>query len=83
VMSSSNSQAKKLFPGLEKITQGYSGSSNSEASVYGHSQPAGSFPSTTQECVLSLMSSSMALFAHHVIINHTVRMGEQIIKNKP
>ncbi|KAJ9076667.1 hypothetical protein DSO57_1023992 [Entomophthora muscae] len=45
--------------------QGYAGSSNSEASLYGHSQPAGPSASTTQECVLSPASSSMALFAHH------------------
>ncbi|KAJ9060754.1 hypothetical protein DSO57_1027473 [Entomophthora muscae] len=45
--------------------QGYTGSLNGEASVYGHSQPAGPSTSTTQECVLSPASSSMALFAHH------------------
>ncbi|KAJ9058451.1 hypothetical protein DSO57_1012249 [Entomophthora muscae] len=45
--------------------QGYTGSSNSEACVYGHSQPSGPSPSTTQECVLSPAYSSMALFAHH------------------
>ncbi|KAJ9086027.1 hypothetical protein DSO57_1008257 [Entomophthora muscae] len=45
--------------------QGYAGSSNSEASVYGHSQPTGLSASTTQECVLSPATSSMALFAHH------------------
>ncbi|KAJ9085551.1 hypothetical protein DSO57_1012788 [Entomophthora muscae] len=45
--------------------QGYTGSSNSEASLYGHFQPTGPSPNTTQECVLSPASSSMALFAHH------------------
>ncbi|KAJ9057826.1 hypothetical protein DSO57_1019004 [Entomophthora muscae] len=45
--------------------QGYAESLNSEASVYGHSQPAGPSASTTQECVLSPATSSMALFAHH------------------
>ncbi|KAJ9082183.1 hypothetical protein DSO57_1006919 [Entomophthora muscae] len=54
-----------LFPGLGKIMQGYAGSFNSEASVYGHSQPTCPSPSTIQECVLSPASSSMALFAHH------------------
>ncbi|KAJ9077964.1 hypothetical protein DSO57_1011500 [Entomophthora muscae] len=63
--SSNNNQINKLFPGLEKIMQGYTGSSNSEAPLYGHSQPAGPSASTTQECVLSPASSSMALFAHH------------------
>ncbi|KAJ9075095.1 hypothetical protein DSO57_1039577 [Entomophthora muscae] len=65
-MSSSNTnQVNELFPGLDKITQGYTGSLNSEASVYGYSQPAGSSASTTQKCVFSPLSSSMALFAHH------------------
>ncbi|KAJ9074991.1 hypothetical protein DSO57_1000932 [Entomophthora muscae] len=63
--SSSNSQVNKLLPGLDKIMQSYAGSSNSEASVYGHSQPVGPSPSTTQEYVLSPVSSSMTLFAHH------------------
>ncbi|KAJ9076017.1 hypothetical protein DSO57_1030155 [Entomophthora muscae] len=45
--------------------QGYAGSLNSEASVYGHSQSTGLSASTTQECVLSPANSSMALFAHH------------------
>ncbi|KAJ9086573.1 hypothetical protein DSO57_1002700 [Entomophthora muscae] len=63
--SSNNNQVIKLFPGLEKIMQGHTGSSNSEASVYGHTQPAGSSPRTIQECILSLVSSIMALFAHH------------------
>ncbi|KAJ9048302.1 hypothetical protein DSO57_1036383 [Entomophthora muscae] len=41
-MSSSNiNQVNKLFPGLDKIMQGYAGSFNSEASAYGHSQPTG------------------------------------------
>ncbi|KAJ9065633.1 hypothetical protein DSO57_1017387 [Entomophthora muscae] len=65
-MSFSNTnQVNKLFPGLDKIMQGYAGSLNGEASVYGHSQPAGPSASTTQECVFSPASSSMALFAHH------------------
>ncbi|KAJ9061356.1 hypothetical protein DSO57_1021541 [Entomophthora muscae] len=55
----------QMFPCLDKIMHGYAGSSNSEASVYGNSQPACSSPSTKQECVLSPVSSSMALFAHH------------------
>ncbi|KAJ9070257.1 hypothetical protein DSO57_1010079 [Entomophthora muscae] len=63
--SFNNNQVNKLFPGLDKIMQGYTGSLNSEASVYGHSQPAGPAASTTQECVLSPATSSMALFAHH------------------
>ncbi|KAJ9080468.1 hypothetical protein DSO57_1024629 [Entomophthora muscae] len=45
--------------------QGYAGSLNSEACVYGHSQPAGPSASPTQESVLSPATSSMALFAHH------------------
>ncbi|KAJ9074449.1 hypothetical protein DSO57_1006099 [Entomophthora muscae] len=65
-MSSSNTnQVNELFPGLDKIMQGYTGSLNGEAPVYGHSQPAGPSASTTQECVLSPLTSSMALFAHH------------------
>ncbi|KAJ9060809.1 hypothetical protein DSO57_1026857 [Entomophthora muscae] len=41
-MSSSNTnQVNELFPGLDIFMQGYPGSFNSEASVYGHSQPAG------------------------------------------
>ncbi|KAJ9086224.1 hypothetical protein DSO57_1006426 [Entomophthora muscae] len=45
--------------------KGYAESFNSKASVYSHSQPPGPSPSTTQECVLSPVSSSMALFAYH------------------
>ncbi|KAJ9059211.1 hypothetical protein DSO57_1004838 [Entomophthora muscae] len=45
--------------------QGYAGSSKSEDSVYGHTQTTGPSPITTQECVLSPTSPSMALFAHH------------------
>ncbi|KAJ9067717.1 hypothetical protein DSO57_1036347 [Entomophthora muscae] len=62
--SFNNNQVNKLFPGLDKIMQGYTGSLNSEAYVYDHSQPAGPSSSTTQECVPSPASSSMALFAH-------------------
>ncbi|KAJ9061699.1 hypothetical protein DSO57_1018117 [Entomophthora muscae] len=54
-----------IFPGLDKIMQGYTESSNSEFSLYDHSQPSGLSPSTTQECFISPASSSMALFAHH------------------
>ncbi|KAJ9083848.1 hypothetical protein DSO57_1030514 [Entomophthora muscae] len=63
--SFNNNQVNKLFPGLDKIMQGYTGSLNSKASVYGHSQPTGPSTSHTQEYVLSPASSSMALFAHH------------------
>ncbi|KAJ9057358.1 hypothetical protein DSO57_1023452 [Entomophthora muscae] len=63
--SFNNNQVNKLFPGLDQIMQGYAGSLNGEASVYGHSQPAGPSASTTQECVLSPATSSMALVAHH------------------
>ncbi|KAJ9074892.1 hypothetical protein DSO57_1001879 [Entomophthora muscae] len=63
--SFNNNQVNELFPGLDKIMQGYTVSSNSEASLYGHSQPAGPSASATQESVLSLATSSMALFAHH------------------
>ncbi|KAJ9054652.1 hypothetical protein DSO57_1011883 [Entomophthora muscae] len=58
-------QEPHKFPGLDNIMKGYTGSSISEASFYGHSQPACPSPSTTQECVLSPASSSMALFSHH------------------
>ncbi|KAJ9058966.1 hypothetical protein DSO57_1007049 [Entomophthora muscae] len=50
---------------LYKHYLGYTGSLKGEASVYGHSQPAGPSASTTQECVFSPATSSMALFAHH------------------
>ncbi|KAJ9066440.1 hypothetical protein DSO57_1009425 [Entomophthora muscae] len=60
-----NKQINKLLPGLDKITQGYAVSSNSDTSVYGHSQPAGPSSSTTYECVFSPKSSIIALFAHH------------------
>ncbi|KAJ9073628.1 hypothetical protein DSO57_1014237 [Entomophthora muscae] len=76
-----NNQVNKLFPGLDKIMQGYTGSSNSEASVYDHSQPAGPSPSTTQECVLSPVSSSMALF--YTIISQLIQeitQGSQNLK---
>ena len=63
--SFNNNQVNKLFPGLDKIMQGYTGSLNSEASVYGHSQPTGPSASPTQESFLSPATSSMALFAHH------------------
>ncbi|KAJ9058419.1 hypothetical protein DSO57_1012447 [Entomophthora muscae] len=79
-MSSSNSQVNKLFPGLDKIAQGYAGSSNSEASVYGRSQPSGPYPSTTQECVLSPVSSSMALFAHHAVMDNIPDYLNSVIK---
>ncbi|KAJ9062708.1 hypothetical protein DSO57_1007879 [Entomophthora muscae] len=52
-----------LFPANE--IRGYTGSLNGEASVYGHSQPAGPSASPTQECVPPPATSSMALFAHH------------------
>ncbi|KAJ9050193.1 hypothetical protein DSO57_1016694 [Entomophthora muscae] len=64
--SFNNNQVNKLFPGLGKIMQGYTGSLNSEASVYGHSQPAGPSASTNKECVLSPASSSMALVVIHM-----------------
>ncbi|KAJ9061832.1 hypothetical protein DSO57_1016765 [Entomophthora muscae] len=57
--SFNNNQVNKLFPGLNKIMQGYTGSLNGEASVYGHSQPAGPSASPIQESVLSPASSSM------------------------
>ncbi|KAJ9060336.1 hypothetical protein DSO57_1031883 [Entomophthora muscae] len=63
--SFNNNQVNKLFPGLDKIMQGYTVSSNSEAFLYGHSQPAGPSASATQESVLFPATSSMALFAHH------------------
>ncbi|KAJ9082702.1 hypothetical protein DSO57_1002219 [Entomophthora muscae] len=53
-----------ILTGLEKIMQGYTGSSNSKASVYGHSQPAGPSARTTQESVLSPATSSMAVRAN-------------------
>ncbi|KAJ9049573.1 hypothetical protein DSO57_1023147 [Entomophthora muscae] len=56
---------RDMFPGLDKIMQGYAGSLNGEASVYGHSQPTDPSTSPTQECVLSPATSSMTLFAHH------------------
>ncbi|KAJ9068069.1 hypothetical protein DSO57_1032408 [Entomophthora muscae] len=71
-MPSSNSiQANQLLPGPDKVMQGYTGSFNREASVYGNSQPTGPSPTTTQECVLSPASSSIPLFAHcaHAAIN--------------
>ena len=63
--SFNNNQVNELFPGLDEIMQGDTGSLNSEASVYGHSQTAGPSASPTQESVLSPATSSMALFAHH------------------
>ncbi|KAJ9077758.1 hypothetical protein DSO57_1013606 [Entomophthora muscae] len=62
--SFNNNQVNELFPGLEKIMQGYAGSLDGEACVYGHSQPVGPSESPTQESVLSPATSSMALFAH-------------------
>ncbi|KAJ9049348.1 hypothetical protein DSO57_1025471 [Entomophthora muscae] len=65
-MSSSNTnQVNELFPGLDAFMQGYAGSLDGEASVYGHSQPASPSASTAQECVFSPASSILALFAHH------------------
>ncbi|KAJ9073205.1 hypothetical protein DSO57_1019097 [Entomophthora muscae] len=63
--SFNNNQVNELFPGLDKIMQGYAGYLNSKASVYGHYQSSGPSPSPTQESVLSPTTSSMALFAHH------------------
>ncbi|KAJ9068529.1 hypothetical protein DSO57_1027790 [Entomophthora muscae] len=62
--SFNNNQVNELFPGLGKIMQGYTGSLNSEASVYGHSQPAGPSASPTQESVLSPETSSMCKEFH-------------------
>ncbi|KAJ9085884.1 hypothetical protein DSO57_1009724 [Entomophthora muscae] len=59
--SFNNNQVNELFPGLDKIMQGYTGSLNGKASVYGHSQPTGPSASPTQESVLSPSTSSMAL----------------------
>ncbi|KAJ9082039.1 hypothetical protein DSO57_1008467 [Entomophthora muscae] len=63
--SSSNNQVNKVFPGLDKIIQGYTRSSNNEASVYVHPQLTGSSSSTIQDYVISPASSSIARFAHH------------------
>ncbi|KAJ9056357.1 hypothetical protein DSO57_1034011 [Entomophthora muscae] len=80
--SFNNNQLNKLFPGLDTFMQGYAGSLDGEASVYGHSQPAGPSLSTTQECVLSPVSSRMALFAHHAQAaanpNHIATLASRI-----
>ncbi|KAJ9071138.1 hypothetical protein DSO57_1000144 [Entomophthora muscae] len=39
MLSFDNNQIEKLFPGLDKIMQGYTGSSNSEASLWGTCLP--------------------------------------------
>ncbi|KAJ9068430.1 hypothetical protein DSO57_1028698 [Entomophthora muscae] len=63
--SFNNNQVNKLFPGLDKIMQGYTGSSNSEASVYGHYQPSGPSPSKPRSVFFLLIPQAWPCCLSH------------------